>query len=195
MRCLCRVVFSKMPAVFMVSLIMVALFGVQVARCADKFIESDEYKDKEFKKGCISDYSGLVEGDDIKWVWIAPGVKLADYKINVASFSDPSGEIRKSQVDGIKNTFKEILEKNNGSKGILNADVCIYEVQKFSQGKAWIPFAGGHQMQAGVGAELVLKDAGKKIIAKFRHFAREGAQIELAAEEVADDLKKYISRH
>lgn len=165
------------------------------AECKDKLTESGEYKGKNFRKGCIQDYNEMMEGDDIKWVWVAPDIKLADYKVQVASFEDFSDEIRKSQLEGIKKTFQEILEKNRGSKGSLNADVCIYEVQKFSAGKAWIPFAGGHQMQAGVGAEMILKNTDGKVVAKFRHFAREGAQIEMAAEEVADDLKKYMVKH
>ncbi|MBI5612977.1 MAG: hypothetical protein HY942_07925 [Gammaproteobacteria bacterium] len=158
-------------------------------------VNSKEYKDKDFIKGCISDYSDLVEGNDVNWVWIAPGVKLADFRVTLGKFENKSDELRSSQVGEIKSIFQEFLGKLNGEKGFLTADVCIYEVQKFSQGKAWIPFAGGHQMQAGVGAEAIVKGGDGKTVAKFRHFAREGARIEDAAQEVAEDLMKYMKKN
>jgi hypothetical protein len=158
-------------------------------------VNSKEYKDKDFIKGCISDYSDLVEGNDVNWVWIAPGVKLADFRVTLGKFENKSDELRSSQVGELKSIFKEFLEKLKGEKGPLTADVCIYEVQKFSQGKAWIPFAGGHQMQAGVGAEAIVKGGDGKTVAKFRHFAREGARIEDATQEVAEDLMKYMKKN
>lgn len=176
-------------------MVFVITLSVSAAFCADKFIESGDYKSKNFRKGCIDDYSNLIEGDDLKWQWVAEGVKLADYKVSVKSFKDTSDELKKTQLEGFKNIFTETFEKTKGTQGTLKAEVCVYEVQKFSAGKAWIPFAGGHQMQAGVGAEVVLKNSQDKIVAMFRHFAREGAQVEQAAEEVADDIKKYISNN
>jgi hypothetical protein len=174
---------------------LAVLLMAQPGQCKEKFIKSSDYRDKDFRKGCIQDYAELEEGDDISWVWVAPGVTLSDYKVQVTSFEDFSDEIKKSQLREIKKIFQESVEKRRGDKGLLDAEVCVYEVQKFSPGKAWIPFAGGYQMQAGVGAEMILRTADKKIVAKFRHFAREGGQIEQAAEEVADDLKKYMSKH
>ncbi len=159
------------------------------------FVDSKEYKDKDFIKGCISDYSDLVEGNDVNWVWIAPGVKLAEYGVTIGKFENKSDELRSSQVGELKSIFKEFLGKLKGEKGPLTADICIYEVQKFSQGKAWIPFAGGHQMQAGVGAEAIVKGGDGKTVAKFRHFAREGARVEDAAQEVAEDLMKFMKKN
>jgi len=171
---------------------LVILFSVQNGFCGkDKLVETDEYKGKEFHKGCIADYNSLMEGDDLKWVWIAPDSNIADYSLTVTSFKDVSGELRKSQLPEVKEMFVETLGKIKGGKGTLKAEVCIYEVQKFSQGKAWIPFAGGHQMQAGVGAELILRNGGK-VVAMIRHFAREGARVEDASQEVADDMKKFL---
>jgi hypothetical protein len=171
---------------------LILLFSVQNGFCGkDKFVETDEYKNKEFHKGCISDYKSLMEGDDLKWIWIAPDSKIAEYSLIVTSFKDISGELRKSQLSEVKEMFAESLGKIKGGKGTLKAEVCIYEVQKFSQGKAWIPFAGGHQMQAGVGAELILRNGGR-VVALIRHFAREGARVEDAAQEVADDMKNFL---
>jgi hypothetical protein len=174
---------------------LVAIIFPLSALCAsEKLIDSDDYKDKDFHKGCITDYKELVKGDRIDWVWLSSGATLADYSLSIAKFEDKTDEIKSSQLDDIKSVFKDILGKLKGSKGSLSASICIYEMQKFSPGKAWIPFAGGHQMQAGIGVEMILSDKGKTV-AKFRHFARNGSRLEDAAEETANDLKKYISKH
>lgn len=161
----------------------------------ERLVESDDYKDKDFHKGCISDYGDMVKGDDIEWLWVSPGTTLGGHKVTVGRFENKTNELRSSQEEEIKSIFKEFLGMLKGDKGTLTADICIYEVQKFSTGKAWIPFVGGHQMQAGAGAELSLKDKGGKTVAKFRHFSREGIKVEDAAQEVAEDLKKYIADH
>jgi hypothetical protein len=162
----------------------------------ERLVDSSDYRDKDFVKGCIGDYSDMVKGDDLDWVWISPGTVLANYKISIGKFENVSEDLRSSQVEGVKNTYKEILSKHRGdNKGVLTADICVYEFQKFSAGKAWIPFAGGHQMQAGIGVEMILKDKWGKTVAKLRDMSRAGMQPEDAADESATNLKKFISKH
>ena len=50
-------------------------------------------------------------------------------------------------------------------------------------------------MQAGVGIEIILRDKSNVIIAKLRHFDRQGNDVRDAVEEVAGHMTKYISRH
>lgn len=181
--------------ILVMGFIAVVMFPV-IAYCSpERLVDSSDYKDKDFVKGCMSDYGDMVKGDDIDWVWASPGTSLAGHKLSIVKFDNKIDDLRSAQLDEIKSIFKEFLGKLKGDKGTLSADICIYDVQKFSAGKAWIPFAGGHQMQAGIGVEMVIKSTGGKVIAKFRHFAREGSRVEDAAQEVAEDLKKYISKH
>jgi len=179
-----------------VASLLVLLIPLTALCSPERLIDSSDYKDKDFVKGCIGDYSDMVKGDDLDWVWISPGIVLANYKISIGKFENISEDLRSSQVEGVKNTYKEILSKVRGDgKGVLTADICVYEFQKFSAGKAWIPFAGGHQMQAGIGVEMVLKDKGGKTVAKFRDMSRAGMQPEDAADESASNLKKFIGKH
>jgi hypothetical protein len=76
----------------------------------------------------------------------------------------------------------------------LHADICVYDIQPYSFGKRFIPFTGGYLSQAGVGIEVILRD-GDKNIAMFRHFAREGSSIKDAADEVSQDITKYMLKH
>jgi len=162
-----------------------------------KLVDDSEYSDKDFRKCIIKDYSDMVDGDDIKWVWTDQNVKLSGYKLKEGKVDNKSDMHSRSMVETVKNVFKDTFAdmEGKGEKGTLTADICIYEAENFSGGKAWIPFVGAHEMQAGLGVEMVLRDAKNRIVGKFRHSAREGAQVENAAQEVAGDLMKYIGNH
>jgi hypothetical protein len=162
-----------------------------------QLIDSNDYKDKDFKKCAIADYADMAEGDDVDWLWADPALKLAEYKLKVGKVDNKSEIHSRSMVEAVKNTFKDTFAdlETKGAAGTLTADLCIYEAENMNTAKAWIPFVGGHQMQAGIGIEMVLRDEHDKPVAKFRHFAREGGQIEAAAQEVVGDLMKYIDKH
>ncbi|MDD2319878.1 MAG: hypothetical protein PHO83_07500 [Geobacteraceae bacterium] len=180
-----------------ISIILAAtlLVSTTTVSAADKLVDSSDYSDKDFNKCIISDYSDMVDGDDIQWVWTDPSVKLSQYNLKVGKVENKSKIRSKSMVESVKSTFSETFadQDNKGKSGALTADICIYEAEHFSAGKAWIPFVGGHQMQAGMGVEMVLRNGSKKTVAKFRHSAREGAEIDAATQEVANDLLEYIS--
>jgi hypothetical protein len=172
------------------------LASATVVAAADKLVDSSDYSDKDFKKCSITDYTDMVEGDDIQWVWTDPAIKLSKYDLKVGKVENKSEVRKKSLVESVKTVFSETFADrgSKGTSGTLTADICIYEAENFSGGKAWIPFVGAHEMQAGMGIEMVLRN-GNKAVAKFRHSAREGAEIETATEEVASDLMAYISDH
>lgn len=163
---------------------------------SDKFVDSDEYKGKDFRKCIIADYTNMAEGDDVNWVWKNPDVKLENYKVSLGKIINKAEKDKSSDTKAVSEMFKEVISdiKYKGKEPLV-ADVCIYEVQEFSYGKAWIPFAGGHQAQSGVGVEVVLKDKGGKTVAMFRHFTRDGARTEEAAKEAAEDITDYVVKN
>jgi len=187
-------VFSR-GTIIVVAALLLSPVG---ALCSPKkLVDSNDYSDKDFRKCIITDYSNMVDGDDVQWVWIDPAEKLSEYKMVVSKMDNKSDIHSKSMVTSVKNIFRDTFSdrESKGNKGTLTADLCIYEAENFTAGKAWIPFVGGHQMQADIGVEMVLRDAKNRIMGKFRHSARNGVQIESAAQEVAGDLMKYIDSH
>jgi hypothetical protein len=180
-----------------VFLSMVLLASATLASASDKLIDSSDYSDKDFNKCIITDYSDMVDGDNIQWVWTDPAIKLSQYNLKVGKVENKSKIHSKSLVESVKSVFSETFTDSDskGKNGTLTADICVYEAEHFSAGKAWIPFVGGHEMQAGMGVEMVLRNGNNKTVAKFRHSAREGAEIEAATQEVANDLMEYISGH
>lgn len=181
-----------------VIIFMAALMIPAAALCSPKkLVDDSEYSDKDFRRCIIKDYTDMVDGDDINWVRTDPAVKLSGYRIKEGKVENKSELRSRSMLETVKTVFKDTFADMaaKGEKGTLTADICIYEAENFSGGKAWIPFVGAHQMQAGLGVEMVLRDARNRTVGKFRHSAREGAQIENAAQEVAGDLMKYIGDH
>jgi hypothetical protein len=77
------------------------------------FAKKDQYiKDSEFTDtGFFSDYSGLMEGDEIEWIQVKEGVKLGNYKkAIILDFSDSSGNEETSQLrKEMSEVFSEML--------------------------------------------------------------------------------------
>ncbi|MBI1921144.1 MAG: hypothetical protein HYS23_08700 [Geobacter sp.] len=173
-----------------------AMLAPRPSFSADLLIESGEYKDKDFVKGVISDYSGMTKGGAIEWLWVDPSVKLAAYKIKIGSFENVSEIKKKSMTEEVRKIFEDTFgEVGSGEKGTLTARCAIYEAERANLNKAWIPFVGLHKAQAGIGVEMEFLNDKGKVVAKFRHSAREGANVEEAAEEVAGDIRKYVEKH
>ncbi|MGC1401389.1 MAG: hypothetical protein WA974_00495 [Thermodesulfobacteriota bacterium] len=182
---------------FCLILVLAVLIPSMALSSSDRLVDEKEYKDKDFHKGIITDYTDMVKGDDVDWVWVKPGENLSQYKIKVGTLENKSDTRSKSLSDSVKRIFTDYFSdyESKGSKGTLTAELCITEVQEYSQGKAWIPFTGGRLAQAGIGIEMVLRDSRNEIIAKLRHFDRRGSDVRGEAEDVASHMVQYISRH
>ncbi len=182
----------------LIALMVFALFtGTIFAKDKkQRLVNSDDYKEDDFvKTGVIDDYSDMVEGDDIEWVWVAPGFKLSDHKYQVEDMGNKSEVSAKSLPRKMKEALQDSLDNAGGKGSTVTVEGSIYWAEKSSEGKRWIPYAGGHLAQAGVGVELVLRDSSGKTVAKIRHSGREGSDIDDAAEEVSDDIREFVDGH
>jgi hypothetical protein len=160
---------------------------------ANRLVDTEEYKEDDFEKGIIEDYSDMVEGDGVEWVYLAPGVKLSDYKLDVGTIKNKSEIGAKSMINALKDALEEGSEHRlSGKKGALKAETAIYWAERSSEGKRWIPYAGFHLAQAGIGVEMILRSSSGDVVAKIRTSSREGDRLEGAAEEVADDILSYM---
>ncbi len=171
-----------------------ALFAV-TAQADDTIQESLQ----EDGKGIIQDYSNMHAGDDLEWLWIKPGVKLSDYRYKVTSVENLTLHVDDDLEDVLENTLGKQLNRA-GARGdksapLLNVAVGLYWTERANVSKAWIPFAGGHLAQAGVGVELVFTDSKGNVVAKIRHSAREGRELADAGREISDDIAEYVNEH
>lgn len=168
---------------------------ISSANAEDRFVDSDDYKEPGFKKCFINDYSRLVEGDDVDWVWVANGVKLSQHKVALTSVIGKTKEAKRSDKKALEIALKdEIQDMDVHGGSTLKMSACIFDVDDANFGKRFIPFAGGHLAQAGLGVEIILKDGGRTV-AMLRHYAREGNAKEDVSEEVAEDIIEFIEEN
>ena len=174
-------------------------FSVVVAPAAyakkGRLVDSDEYKDDDFEKGCIEDYTDMTSGDGVEWTYVVPGVKLKDFTYDV-KWKNKSEVGAKSMMRAVEENWDEMAsDRLGGKKGTLTGEGCVYWAERSSEGKRWIPYAGGHLAQAGIGLEVIFRDSKGNIVAKVRHSGRQGDQIEHAAEEVIDEMVAFLEDH
>jgi hypothetical protein len=95
--------------------------------------------------------------------------------------------------EAFKQAFARI-GKTEGPGG-LTLRSCVDWIDRANAAKAWIPYGGDHQMQAGVGIEVAIVDAGGKTVAKIRHSDRQGMSQSEAAAEVVDEIVNFVREH
>jgi len=153
---------------------------------------------KEYGRGIIKDYSDMNEADGIEWLWLRPGVRLSDHRFEL----EKVGNLTSVEDADMEEVFARSLPKaltRAGSKDsaapLLRVEGAIYWAQRANRSKRWIPYAGAHLAQAGVGIELVISDGKGDIVCKIRHSGREGDQLKNAAEELIDDVSRFAGAH
>lgn len=170
----------------------------------DKFVESDEYKEKKAPTGFIKNYEGMIEGKDIKWVYLKEGIKFGKYdSVKIESFETIANKSNKDIQKGLKEnfeaSFQRIGKKVSGS-GALIIKGAMYKVDEYDVGKkvgmSFIPGAGGilshTQGNPTVGVEIIIIDAAtKEEIARIRHEAQDPT-LSSAAAEAADDIANFV---
>lgn len=169
------------------------LCGVALATSGHAAVDTEHLE--KFGTGIIADYSAMHAGDDIEWVWVAAGKQLHNHRFeaapvrNLTAFDDDDAE------DVLNSRLGKVLNKvgsADAAADVLQVDAAIYWAQRSSTKKLWIPYAGGHLAQAGLGIELVFKDASGAIVAQIRHSGREGDKLKDAAEELLEDLRRFV---
>ncbi len=75
---------------------MAVLIPSMALSSSDRLVDDKEYKDKDFHKGIITDYTDMVKGDEVDWVWVKPGENLSQYQIKLGTIENKSDMFSKS---------------------------------------------------------------------------------------------------
>ena len=165
----------------------------------DRFVDKDEYKKRERALNCaITDYGDMMEGDGIDWVWVNPSARVGSPgPVEIKPLKNVSDVTDTELASKVEADFKAAFQRIGKTigKGGETVNTCIYWVERADVGRSFVPFAGGHLAQAGVGIELTITDASGVTIAKIRQDAREGMQPSDAAAKVVDIIANYVRGH
>lgn len=171
-----------------------AAAAVLFAATATAAVDKDDLD--EYGRGIIQDYSDMQQGDPVQWVWIAPGTRLSAHSFRVGKPRNLTTSVDADMEDALARNLPRTLDRAGASGGApLQVEAAIYWVHRANRARSWIPYAGMHLAQAGVGVELVFRDSSGAIVAKMRHSGREGEALESAVNELIDEIGDFVRAH
>lgn len=178
---------------------MLLLWSVS-AYCADVLTKDRDFMDPEAGAwGFIPDYTDMVEGDSVDWIWTKPGVTIAAYKtVQVLEFENLSKETDVTAQDLLTRNMKDGLSRRLGLKVVdKNADITVKGamVDYFTGNSAaryWVGFGAGEPL---IEVEVYIVDnKTKEILSKVRHQAIDSTIDSAIAETISDIIDEWAKR-
>lgn len=158
----------------------------------------DQENLEEYGRGIISDYSQMHPMGEIEYAWIKPGVTLSKHAYVVDKVENLTILVDEDMLE----PFLEVMPKqlNQAARAAdgaptLHVQAGVYWAEHANLSKAWIPFAGAHVAQAGVGVELIFRNEAGDVVARIRQSGREGRQLALSSQGLSDDVARFVRNH
>lgn len=164
-------------------------------RADQKFLSSDDAKEKDEPQKFLPDYDKLVKGKDADWVYFPSGA-LKGKTVLVKEFEhNGKGREPKEAASYGKEYMEQWLQKQGYD--VVEKGPADYTVEG-NIFNAWEPSGaarvwGGWGANPGVGMELIIKDKSGAIVAEIREKAK-GSTIHDAVENGLEDCAKDISK-
>lgn len=149
----------------------------------------------EYGHGIITNYTDLDEGEVIEWIWIAPGVQLSTYRFELGDVENLTLLVDEDMDQILHSGFPKVLQRagsRDDAAPMLHIDAAVFWAERANRSKWWVPYAGGHLAQAGVGIEMIFRDGAGNVVAKMRHSGREGDELGSATQELVDEIAGFI---
>jgi hypothetical protein len=190
---------KRVPAVAFVVIIML-LWGVTAFGAKDVLTEDSDFKNPEKGAwGFIPDYTGMIEGDSVDWIWTKPGVSLTQYKtVEVPEFENLSNQTDVTAQDLLTRNMKDGLSRRLGLKVVdRNADITVKGamVDYFSGNTAariWVGYGAGEPFSE---VEVyVVDNKTKEIISKVRNQSHDYSIDSAIAKTISDIIDEWARR-
>jgi len=190
----CKKVSLTSIVVFILLLWSVSAFSADVLTKDRDFMDPDEGV-----WGFIPDYTDMIEGDDVDWIWTKPGVNLTQYKtVEVPEFENLWKETDVTAQDLLTRNMKDGLSRRLGLTVVdKNADITVKGamVDYFlgnTAARIWVGYGAGEPL---VEVEIyVVDNKTKEIISKVRHQAIDSTIESAIAETVSDIIGEWAER-
>jgi hypothetical protein len=191
--------FKKAPVAALI--VTILLFWVISAfGAADVLTEDSDFKNPdEGAWGFIPDYTGMIEGDSVDWIWTKPGVNLSQFKtVQVPEFENISSQTDVTAQDLLTRNMKDGLSRRLGLTVVeKNADITVKGamVDYFSGSSAariWVGYGAGEPF-----AEVevyVVDNKTKEIISKVRNQSHDYGIDSAIASTISDIIDEWSRR-
>jgi hypothetical protein len=144
---------------------------------------SSEWK-SGFQRGIIKDYEDMYSGSPANWAAVAPGVKLATFKIVVGRLQNLSGLARPQITAAFPAGLQTSIDKEVGTKGtvVVNAQFAVVAaVDDDKQGHVLV-------------VEMIFRDPQGKILAKLHH-GTDARNFDNAVDDMVSDLTDFVAKN
>lgn len=136
-----------------------------------------------WQRGFLPDYGALTRHDSVDWAWIAPGVTLSEYRINVSRFRNATTVEDPEAREYLDVNLQQLLNAvTTGSAGSLQADGLIW----------WA--AESPARPRGIAIEIIFRGPDGRVLAMLRHLIRENTPAD-AAQEMADAVQEFVEEN
>lgn len=177
-----------------IAALALALAASPALAAKNRFLDSDDAKEREDPQKFLQDYDKLTKGKDADWVYFPSG-GLKTYKtVTVMDFEEngKGREAREAARDG-KEYLEQWLEKEGFKIVEKGGDLTIMG----NVFNAWEPtggarYWGGWMANPGVGLEVMAKDSSGKVVGQVRQKSR-GSTIPDAVENALEEVAKAIA--
>ena len=148
--------------------------------------------------GFIPDYTGMIEGDNVDWIWTKPGVNLSQYKtVAVPEFGNLSNQTDVTAQDLLTRNMKDGLSRRFGLKVVdKNADITVNGamVDYFTGNTAariWVGYGAGEPFTE---VEVyVVDNKTKEIISKVRNQSHDYAVDSAIAQTISNIIDEWAA--
>jgi TolB-like protein len=178
--------------------VSVFLLWSHPAYCTNDFLMNDSgFMDKQVGEwGFIPDYTGMIKGDTVDWVWTKPGVSLTQYKtVEVPAFQNLWKESDVTAQDLLTRDMKDGLSRRLGLTVVdKDADITVKGavVDYFTSTSESGTWAGRGTGESLVEVEVyVVDNKTKEIISKVRHQAADPTIDGAIAETISDIISEW----
>lgn len=188
--------FDVRRLLVLATLLLFALALPAVA--AEKFLGSDDAKEKDEPQKFLKSYDKLVKGDEVDWAWFADGFSGKSIRsVSISDFSSTGrGRETRGAAEGGADYLKNWVEDSKlGWKVVKGGGDLVLEGNVVN---AWEPhgaarYWGGWMANPGTCVEVIGRDKAGKTLFEIRHKSR-GSTVDDAIENALENVVSEIEK-
>lgn len=109
---------------------------------------------EKYGRGIIKDYSDMKAAEDIEWIWLTPGIRLAEFRFDVQPFENLTAYVDDEMEDvfatKLPKTLKRLGPKDPAAPA-LKLEGAIFWAERANRSKWWIPMLAPISPRQGLG--------------------------------------------
>lgn len=179
-------------------LLIISLMVLPAYAKKDVLMEDSDFREADEVWDFIPDYTGMIEGDNVNWIWSKPGLDLSKYKtVTVPMFENRSRMIDVNAQELLTDSMYQAMNRFGVRTVEKGGEITVYGcMMDYSPGSGsaefWIGYGAGNPF---IEVEIyVVDNSTGEIISKVRHQAMDNTIPSVASEVINDIVNEWSRR-